>query len=97
MLHFNLDVTLYEGSEYIQIYGFGKTNETEWDAYNSVFMDALIYDRQYLYDTGNVSVKQKFDVSVIQEGEFVRIMMDRILLKEDVDKSLEKRNTGFEL
>ena len=57
----------------------------------------MIYDRQYLYDTGNVSVKRKFDVSLIQEGEYVSIMMDRVLLKEDVDKSLEKRNTGFEL
>ena len=51
VLDIYLDVTLYEGSEYISIKGFGKTNETEWDDYNSEEKDVTVYDTEYLYES----------------------------------------------
>ena len=97
MLNFYLDVNLYTGIEYIYIAGFGKTNGTELDMYTNEYEEETVYDLELLYDTGNVNVKRTYDVSVIKENEFVEVMMDRVLQKKNVDKSLEKRNTGFQL
>ena len=65
--------------------------------YTSEYEEETVYDMELLYDTGNVSVRRTYDVSVIKENEFVEVMMDRVLQKKNVDKSLEKRNTGFQL
>ena len=85
VLHFYMDVNLYTGIEYIYIRGFGKTNGTELDVYTSEYEEETVYDMELLYDTGNVSVKRTYDVSVIKENEFVEVMMDRVLQKKNVD------------
>ena len=97
VLHFNMDVTLYPGYERVHIKQMGETNETEWDDTLGEYVGKVNYKYEYLYKTGNVSVLRKYDVSKFQEGECAWIIMDRVLEKALVDKSPEKRNTGFEL
>ena len=96
VLDLYIDVALYPGFELCTIASLGTTNTTTLNEGTGRYI-STIYETEMLSRTGNESVIRKFDTSKIEEGEMVYIKLDRKLEKALVDKSLEKRNTGFEL
>ena len=92
MVHLFIDVALYPGTEYVTL--------KLCDRY-----DATVSDTENFVNTGNVSVirtykigrDRLYDRRGIKKGDYVQIWFNRILEKTVVDKSFEKRNTGFEL
>ena len=97
VMHFYMDVALFEGYEEVKIKKMGKTGDTYWYDYYGEYFDVVHYPDESLFKTGNVSLIKKYDASNFQQGEKVWIYFDRVLEKALVDKSPEKRNTGFEL
>ena len=93
MLHLYVDVGLYPGIENVNV-------NVRWnvDGYElrNGYGETKI-PKEVLQSTGNVSVIRKYDAKEFQEGDFVWIVHSRMLDKTSVDKSLEKRNTGFQL
>ena len=97
VLQFYADVSLYEGTEGIFIESMGYTGEQEWDGYALDYVDTAVYKREEIYNSGNVSIIRKYETSKFKDWEYISIYLDRVLEKTNVDKSLEKRNTGFQL
>ena len=90
VLHFYVDVALYPGSEYVYFEILDKYG----DWYDE-------FPPEFFMNTGNISLIRKFDVKRksggLKKGDDLSISLCRVLDKASVDKSLEKRNTGFQL
>ena len=95
VLRLSVDVMLYDGYEYVYINPLGWTNDTEWSDYQNDYVTSYVYETDWL--AGTQSVIRKYDTSTFTEGEYATINLQRQIEKTSVDKSLEKRNTGFEL
>ena len=91
------DVSFYEGTEYIFIGSMGYTGEPEWDEDVFDYSASPVYRSEEIFKSGNVSFIRKYETSKFKEWEYIIIELDRVLEKRNVDKSLEKRNTGFQL
>ena len=98
VMHFHMDVALFEGAEYVYIARMGKTGETYDHYYYDEPQEEVYYKEESLFKTGNISIIRKYNASKFQqlegEEEKVDVVFIRSLEKSLVDQSPEKRNTG---
>ena len=93
ILHFDMVVSFYPGLEQVSIQFFNENGDELSD--ERFLSDIVSFPLEYL--TGNVSVIKKYNANQLNWKDYVHITFNRKLNKEVVDKSFEKKNTGFKL